>query len=153
MISRSSPKEIQKRGLKILETVDLALGAPANLDRTQFFPRDGKIFSLLSEEGRIISLVAAERIEFAYRRIANETSGVETAREKQKAVMGISRMWTCIAERGRGCCRGLLEESLSGFVWGVRVRREYVAFSTPSESGMEVARRWCGREDFLVYEE
>jgi len=98
-------------------------------------------------------LVAAERIEFAYRRIANETNGVETARDKVNAVMGISRMWTCIAERGRGHCRGLLDECLGGFVWGVNVRKEYVAFSTPSESGMAVARRWCGREDFLVYEE
>ena len=153
VISRSSPREIQKRGVKILETIDLALGAPVNLDRTHFFPRDGKIFCLLSEEGRIISLVAAERIEFAYRRIANETNGVETARDKVNAVMGISRMWTCIAERGRGHCRGLLDECLGGFVWGVNVRKEYVAFSTPSESGMAVARRWCGREDFLVYEE
>lgn len=160
VISRASSKEVQRRGLKVLEMIDVALGAPQNLDRSEFFPRDGKVFCLLSPSGRIISLVAAERIDHAYRRIASaggstndKANGVETTREKEKAVMGICRMWTCIAERGKGYCRGLLEECLGGFVWGVNVRREHVAFSTPSESGMEVARRWCGREDFLVYDD
>ena len=148
IISSSSAKINQTRGLKILKTVDVALGAPQNLDRSTFFPRGGKIFCLLSEgEGRVISLVAAERIEHAYRRIPHGGDGVETTRQKEKAVMGISRMWTCLAERGKGYCKGLLEESLAGVVCGVKVSREQVAFSTPSESGMEVARRWCGREE------
>jgi hypothetical protein len=65
-------------------------------------------------------------------------------------------MWTCIAERGRGMCTALLEECAAGFVWGVDCRgtkRDLVAFSTPSESGMGVARKWTGREDFLVYDD
>lgn len=155
LITRSSGKIHQVNALKLLKTIDIALGAPRNVNRSQFFPRGGKIFGLVSDEGRIISLVAAERIEYAYRRIASggDNSGVETAGEKEKAVMGISRMWTCISERGKGYCKALLEESLYGFIWAVKVTKDQVAFSTPSESGMEGARRWSGREDFLVYDD
>jgi hypothetical protein len=73
-------------------------------------------------------------------------------------------MWTCVAERGKGWCRALLEECAAGFVLGVDCRgvrgaesegggRDRVAFSTPTESGMGVARKWTGREDFLVYDD
>ena len=82
--------------------------------------------------------------------------GIETTGVKEKALIGISRMWTCIAERGRGMCTALLEECAAGFVWGVdcrRTKRGLVAFSTPSESGMGVAKKWTGREDFLVYDD
>jgi hypothetical protein len=58
----------------------------------------------------------------------------------------------------------LLEECAAGFVWGVDCRstfgttgqrgmRDCVAFSTPSESGMGVAKKWTGRDDFLVYDD
>lgn len=71
-------------------------------------------------------------------------------------------MWTCISERGNGWCTGLLDECAAGFVWGVDYRsknlrqggremRDFVAFSTPSESGMGLARKWTEKEDFLVY--
>jgi hypothetical protein len=156
IISRSSSKDIQKRALQLLSIVDVALGAPTNLDRSNFFPRDGKVFCLVYS-GRVISLVAAERIEFAYRRIPGGM-GVEVKREKEKAVIGISRMWTCIAERGKGWCTALLEECAAGFVLGVDCRpttggRDLVAFSTPSDSGMHVATKWTGKEDFLVYDD
>ena len=155
IVSRSSSKDAQKRVLQLLSIVDVALGAPTNLDRSNFFPRDGKVFCLVFS-GRVISLVAAERIEFAYRRIP-DGMGVEATREKEKAVIGISRMWTCIAERGKGWCRALLEECAAGFVWGVDCRptrgKDLVAFSTPSESGMHVATKWTGKGDFLVYDD
>ena len=157
VITRSSSKELQKRALQLLSIIDTALGAPSNLHlnrATNFFPRDGKIYTLISA-GRVVSLVAAERIQFAYRRIP-EGTGVETSREKQKAVIGISRMWTCIAERGKGWCTALLDECAAGFVLGVDCTaelRDLIAFSTPSESGMGFARKWSRKEDFLVYEE
>src|SRR5579862_994627 len=37
VISRASSKELQKRGLQLLSTVDTALGAPHNNDRAAFF--------------------------------------------------------------------------------------------------------------------
>jgi ESCO1/2 acetyl-transferase len=160
IISRSSPQSTQKRALQLLNTIDIALGAPATR-RTTFFPHDGKIY-LLMLLGRVISLVAAQRLTHAFRRLPG--SGVETTHTKEKAVIGIARMWTCVAERKRGWCCALLEECAAGFVVGVDCRgtrgggmecggRDWVAFSTPSESGMGVARKWTGREDFLVYDD
>jgi hypothetical protein len=154
VISRSSSKDLQKRALSLLSTIDVALGAPTNISRTPFFPHGGKVYTLWTS-GRIISLVAAERIPHAYRRIPTAT-GIETTGKKEDALIGISRMWTCIAERGKGLCNALLEECAAGFVWGVDCtgkKRDLVAFSTPSESGMGVARKWTGREDFLVYDD
>ena len=163
VVTRSSPKELQKRALSLLHTIDIALGAPFNSNRDlTFFPNDGKIYFIhSSESARVISVVAAERIEFAFRRIP-ENEGVETTTAKENALIGISRMWTCIAEREKGLCRALLDECAAGFVLGVDCRstklvngdrplKDFVAFSTPSESGLGLARKWAGREDFLVY--
>lgn len=87
---------------------------------------------------------------------------------EEKAYIGINRMWTCISERGRGWCYALLDECAAGFILGVnclarkidnankngkRCARDFVAFSSPSESGMRLATKWSGKEDFLVYEE
>jgi len=154
VISRSSSKDLQKRALNLLNMVDIALGAPP-CERPEFFPHDGKVYFLLSSS-RIISLVASQRIASAYRRLPS-ASAVETTNTKEKALVGISRMWTCIEERGKGWCRALLEECAAGFVFGMDCsrggRRALVAFSTPSESGLAVARKWTGREDFLVYDD
>lgn len=70
-------------------------------------------------------------------------------------MIGINRMWTCISERGKGWCTTLLEECAAGFIYGADYRgnKDVVAFTTPSESGLALARKWTGREDFLVYEE
>ena len=162
IITRSSSKELQKRALNLLLIIDTVLGAPKNVNRQDFFPKDGKIYTLCFS-GRVISLVAAQRIEFAFRRIPSDT-GIETSGVKEKADVGISRMWTCISERGKGWCTALLDECAAGFVLGVDYRcrelgrgsrelRDFVAFSTPSESGMGVARKWTGKEDFLVYDD
>jgi hypothetical protein len=159
VVSVSSGKDMQKRALGVLSVVDTALGAPPNpTRRTTFFARGGKVYILLSREGRVISVVAAERIGFAFRRIPGDNGGgggVETSAEKERCLIGISRMWTCIAERGKGWCSALVEECAAGFVLGVdcRCRRGLVGFSTPSESGMGLARKWTGREDFLVYDD
>ena len=156
VVSADSAKEVHKRVFKVLNMVDTALGASPNPDRRQtFFSRGGKVFLLLSRSGRVISVVAGERISYAFRRIPG-SSGVETNGEREKCVVGISRMWTCIAERGNGWCRALLEECAAGLVLGVdcRLKRgEMVGFSTPSESGMAVARKWTGIENFLVYDD
>src|SRR5271170_7702456 len=157
VVSVSSGKDIQKRALGVLTVVDTALGAPpSSTRRTTFFSSGGKIYILLSPSGRVISVVAAERIDFAFRRIPGDSGGgVETSGEKERCLIGISRMWTCIAERGKGWCSALVEECAAGFVLGVdcRCRRGLVGFSTPSESGMGFARKWTGREDFLVYDD
>lgn len=155
MISVTSSKDMQKRALNLLNVVDTALGAPPNKTRgTTFFSRGGKIYLLLSREGRVISVVAGERVDFAFRRIA-ESAGVETSGDKERCLIGISRMWTCISERGKGWCSALIEECAARLVLAVdcRVRRGLVGFSTPSESGMGVARKWTGKEDFLVYDD
>ena len=156
VVSAGSGKEVQKRAFKVLDMVDTALGASPNPDRRPtFFSRGGKIYLLLSHSGRVISVVAAERISHGFRRIP-DSSGVETTGEREKCVVGISRMWTCIAERGNGWCRALLDECAAGLVLGVDCRSrkaDWVGFSTPSESGMTVARKWTGREDFLVYDD
>ena len=156
VVTVTSGKDVQKRALGVLTMVDIALGAPPNPSRSAtFFSQGGKIYLLLSPQGRIISVVAGERITSAYRRIPGP-SGVETCRGREKCVLGISRMWTCISERGRGWCSALVEECAAGLVLGVDCRSkrgDWVGFSTPSESGMAVARKWTSREDFLVYDD
>ena len=170
VISRTSTRELQKRAFALLDMIDTAIGAPPNPVRaSKFFIADGKVYIFVSSR-RIVSLVAGEHLAYARRRIPlpSTTEGVETSRtEREKAVIGISRMWTCVSRRGQGICSALLDECAARFVLGVDYRlivvaaegkgerpmRDYVAFSTPSESGMAVARKWTGKEDFLVYDD
>jgi len=169
VISRTSTRELQKRALALLDMIDTAIGAPPNPARVnKFFVTDGKVYIVVCSR-RIVSIVAAERLAYARRRIPQPatTEGVETSRtEREKAVIGINRMWTCVSQRGLGICLALLDECAARFVLGVDYRsnvaaegngerpmRDYVAFSTPSESGMAVARKWTGKEDFLVYDD
>jgi ESCO1/2 acetyl-transferase len=165
VISPTSARALHKSALALLDMVDTAIGAPCNPDRaSKFFATGGKVYILVAGR-RIVSVVAAQHLEYAHRRIPPSAGeGVETSRtEREKAAIGISRMWTCLSQRGRGVCCALLDEVAVGFVWGMDCRsagvaggtakRDYVAFSTPSESGMAVARKWTGKEDFLVYDD
>ena len=73
----------------------------------------------------------------------------------QPAVLGISRMWVSHEFRGLGVASHLLHAVYESFSRKrvVRVNRDKVAFSQPTDAGTKLAKRWFGKDDgWLVYD-
>ena len=62
------------------------------------------------------------------------------------ALLGISRIWTSKAHRGRGIAYKLLDCARASFIFGMEVPKDLMAFSQPTESGRRLAERWFEAE-------
>ncbi|KAH3958672.1 hypothetical protein HBI56_209560 [Parastagonospora nodorum] len=110
---------------------------------------------------KCIGVCLAERIWEAYavlaqddasaqtRKLAMETksSSISISTATTPALLGISRIWTSNQRRKQGIASRLLDCARSDFLYGWTVEKEQVAFSQPTESGGNLARKWFGRED------
>jgi hypothetical protein len=115
---------------------------------------------------KCIGVCLAERIFKAYTVLPQEgasaqvcqplsgtkSSSISISMETSVALLGISRIWTSNSHRKQGIATRLLDCARSNFIWGFTVEKKQVAFSQPTESGGNLARRWFEREDgWLVY--
>lgn len=125
--------------------------------------------------GRCVGVCLAERIQEAHRVLDSENSPVEDVVKqdgrraiqipklqasssiwvenlKTEAKVGISRIWTVTGHREKGIARILLDYVRDTFLYGEKVDKDMIAFSQPSESGGQLARKWFGKETgWLVY--
>jgi N-acetyltransferase len=79
--------------------------------------------------------------------IESKSSSISFSTENTPVLLGISRVWTSNQHRKQGIATTLLDCARSEFLYGMTVKKEKVAFSQPTESGGNLARRWYGRED------
>jgi N-acetyltransferase len=70
-----------------------------------------------------------------------------------KCMVGVSRIWTRKEFRGKGVARKLLDHVCKEFYFGLPLSRDNIAFSQPTDMGHELALKFFGRNDFLVYVE
>ncbi|KAF1843756.1 sister chromatid cohesion protein Eso1 [Cucurbitaria berberidis CBS 394.84] len=75
---------------------------------------------------------------------AHQSSSISISTESDSAILGISRIWTSSQHRKQGIATRLLESARCGFLYGFKIEKERVAFSQPTESGGNLARRWFG---------
>lgn len=127
---------------EMLELVDSELGAAQIPDEVLWRTGRWKAY-LFAAERRIVGFLLAERIQRGYVALGGE-SGAIVVGEQRPALMGVCRIWTAGEWRRRGVARRLLDEARAEFVYGLRVDRELVAFSQPTESGAALARGWWG---------
>ncbi|KAI9791514.1 MAG: hypothetical protein M1816_003858 [Peltula sp. TS41687] len=119
------------------------------------------------EGSRSVGVCLAERIFEAYR-VLDESPAIPQSESNSvapsssvsvgdvwcPAMLGISRIWTNRAHRRRGIATRLLECACSTFVYGMKVPKDAVAFSQPSESGKLFAENWFkGCNGWKVYKE
>jgi ribosomal protein S18 acetylase RimI-like enzyme len=78
--------------------------------------------------------------------VTSESSSVSVSTTADPAVLGISRIWTSSQFRKQGIAAKLLDLARSDFMYGMIVDKERVAFSQPTESGGNLARKWFGRQ-------
>lgn len=80
------------------------------------------------------------------------SSAISVRRDAALALLGISRIWTSNLHRKKGVARTLLDCARADFLYGLEVPKEKIAFSQPTESGGQLARKWFGKESgWLVY--
>jgi hypothetical protein len=110
---------------------------------------------------KCIGACLAERIWEAYTVLAQDdasaqtrqlfpetkSSSISVSTTTTTALMGISRIWASNSHRKQGVATSLLDCARSDFLYGLTVEKGKVAFSQPTESGGNLARRWFGCED------
>ncbi|KAF2175047.1 sister chromatid cohesion acetyltransferas-like protein Eco1 [Zopfia rhizophila CBS 207.26] len=108
---------------------------------------------------KCIGACLAERIQEAYTVLDKDDASEGTYRVPAEfqsssisisdttgvAILGISRIWTSNSHRNRGIATRLLESARSDFLYGMNIEKDLVAFSQPTESGSQLARKWFGR--------
>ncbi|KAF1936004.1 sister chromatid cohesion acetyltransferas-like protein Eco1, partial [Clathrospora elynae] len=84
--------------------------------------------------------------------VASQSSSISISTASDPAILGISRIWTSNQHRKQGVATRLLDCARFDFLYGLRVEKDKVAFSQPTESGGNLARKWFGsRAGWHVY--
>lgn len=60
-----------------------------------------------------------------------------------RLILGISRIYTAHTARGLGVAQHILNAVCESAVYGMQVPRNLVGWSQPSESGCQLAKKWC----------
>lgn len=118
------------------------------------------------ENKKIQGMIISKEISCAYRVVTDSVDKNNTLSDKPrlgnisldlnkpvKCMVGVSRIWTRKEFRGKGIARQLLDHVCKDFYFGLVLSREDIAFSQPTDMGHELALKFFGRNDFLVYVE
>jgi hypothetical protein len=114
---------------------------------------------------KCVGACLAERIQEAFRVLGQDdaagqtgqhpdtdSSSISISAATSPAILGISRIWTSNLHRKHGLATRLLDSARSDFLYGMTIDKPDVAFSQPTESGGNLARKWFGhRAGWLVY--
>lgn len=65
--------------------------------------------------------------------------------------MGVNRIWTWVGARRRRIATRLVECARCNFYFGAPILKKHIAFSDPTVSGLEFAKKYCGADFVLVY--
>lgn len=155
VVDRRSSAAEKRKTKEVLELVESELSAAEIPDKDLWTSTDRYRFYLyivlrVGGAGKCVGLLLTERIDTGYpvvdsrfrNGVGSSANVVLELENKRKAVMGVSRVWTCLTNRGNGVARTLLDTACETFVYGMTVRKELVAFSQPTESGERLARSW-----------
>ncbi|TGZ85285.1 hypothetical protein EX30DRAFT_392646 [Ascodesmis nigricans] len=171
MVDARSSTCDRRKAHEALKVVEIEIGA-ANLTEDSLWgsTKDGdarfKVFlyveqqfgSKIKHTYKVVGIILAERIRHAYRLPNSQgpSLDVELTGQKVEALMGIARVWTCVDARRRGIARRLIAEARRGFIYGMTIAKDQVAFSQPTASGSKLAGAVLGDDSgggWLVYKE
>jgi ESCO1/2 acetyl-transferase/zinc-finger of acetyl-transferase ESCO len=104
---------------------------------------------------RAVGLVMVERITHAYRLLQLPTTAaaknghgdaLERSTTARGAVLGVHQVWVHGSHRKRGIARCLVNVARSRMVYGTQVSFDQVAFSSPTQAGVQFAYRYVQME-------
>ncbi|KZF21783.1 hypothetical protein L228DRAFT_283913 [Xylona heveae TC161] len=86
--------------------------------------------------------------------ITSKSSSISISAKPTSAVLGISRIWTSRSHRRHGIAATLLDCARDRFIYGMKIPKDLIAFSQPTESGVRLAENWFGKDKrWHVYRE
>lgn len=150
-----NPEESKKMKEKFNEIMDII---NENLGNTQFEIK-GKTFLFLQKK-KILGILVAEQIKNAFRIDYQGGNDTQTIAEnmdeydenkKEKAVLGVNRIFVFEKFRGKNIATKLLDSARDHLIYGYKIPKEYVAFSQPTTDGKIFAMKYCKQYNFLVY--
>ena len=74
------------------------------------------------------------------------SSSISVSDRPESVLLGVTRIWTSRSFRRQGIAETLLNCGRKHFFYGMEVTKDLVAFSQPTESGAQLAKRWYGAE-------
>ncbi|XP_026477413.1 N-acetyltransferase ESCO2-like [Ctenocephalides felis] len=148
-IKCNSPKSWFNRVQQVLELVDNEIGAfsePFELDESS------QVY-LMANAKQIIGILLAKTLSKAHRMISSIDSIDLCTEESFDVKCGISRLWIAPPFRRKGYATHMLNAMRCNFMFGKVLDLDEIAFSSPTEAGLTLAKKFSGREDFLVFQE
>lgn len=106
---------------------------------------------------RIVGLLLAKRINKAYELLHEKIDGgirsISRETTPHPSILGIHQIWVHSNHRQKGIATKLLESARGNFMFGMVIPVEKVAFSSPTEDGIQLAKRYFGEnEKVWVYD-
>lgn len=106
---------------------------------------------------RIVGLLLVKRINKAYELLHETIDGVirsvSRATTPHPSILGIHQIWVHSIHRQKGIATKLLECARGSFMFGMVIPIEKMAFSSPTEDGILLAKRYVGEnEKIWVYD-
>ena len=113
-----------------------------------------KLVTLVACVGKIVhACVILEPVKIAYKIVDNgDYESLQCDKSAQyDVVAGISRIWVSDKSRRQGLAMKLLNVARSVFTFGTELENSELAFSQPTPAGHQLATKYFGRNDYLVY--
>jgi hypothetical protein len=106
---------------------------------------------------RIVGLLLVKRINKAYELLHEKadgrTSSISRDTKPHPVIMGVHQIWVHNLHRHKGIATKLLECARGSFTFGMVIPIKKLAFSSPTEDGVGLAKRFVGvGEKVLVYD-
>ena len=95
---------------------------------------------LYIKDRRVVGLVTVETIRCAYR----AKNQWERHLNPERATMGIRHLWVHSRARKMGIATRMVDSARCKLVFGLVVPRDEIAFSSPTQSGLLFAQKYCG---------
>lgn len=148
----------KKKVKEVKQIVDGELGFAASSKHTgQEDVLAGVTSYLYIAKKRIVGLLLVKRVNRAYELIHEKsdgkTSSISRGTKPHPAIMGVHQIWVHNLHRHKGIATKLLECARGSFTFGMVIPVEKVAFSSPTEDGVGLAKQFVGEDGkVLVYD-
>uniref|UniRef100_A0A2L2Y9C6 N-acetyltransferase ESCO1 n=1 Tax=Parasteatoda tepidariorum TaxID=114398 RepID=A0A2L2Y9C6_PARTP len=143
-----------KKVQDILLLINRELGFPSAVYNGYLQGQNIMIIMFISSDKFVKGCLVAESITSASPVVLHETGTSKSYYASSKtvhAICGINRIWVARKCRKQKIASRMVDCLRSNFILGLVVSLEELAFTDPTEDGMQFASSYTGTDNFLVY--
>ena len=158
------PEDAQLHKKKVQEVkkiVDIELGFASGSSSNKHEADDANNMTsyLYISKKRVVGLLVVKRIQRAYELkeggcggANHSSSSISRSLQPSKALLGIHQLWVHNSHRHGGIASKLVTAARDHLIFGMVVSSELIAFSSPTDDGLNFAKRYTGSERPLIYD-